>query len=60
MQCRNDKIGCYHDQAVDFNGKDRCLVKDCNCERFTAREMQEDDYQKNTDNQGVSTSDHTD
>ena len=44
MQCRNTEIGCYHDKVAHFDGKDQCLVKGCNCKRFTTRE---DNIKKN-------------
>lgn len=38
MQCRNLEIGCYHDRAAHFDGEKQCLVKGCNCKKFTIKE----------------------
>ena len=34
MNCKNVKIGCYHDNAIHFEGKGKCLVRGCKCEKF--------------------------
>jgi hypothetical protein len=34
MNCSNKKIGCYHDNLIHDEGKGKCLVKDCKCEKF--------------------------
>ncbi len=35
MNCHNKKDGCYHNLAAHFEGNGRCLVKGCDCKKFT-------------------------
>ena len=34
MNCKNVKIGCFHDNAIHFEGNGKCLVRGCICEKF--------------------------
>ena len=37
MNCNNKKIGCYHDDAIHLEGKGKCIVKGCKCEKFESQ-----------------------
>ena len=34
MNCKNKTTGCYHDNLIHFEGRGKCLVKHCKCEKF--------------------------
>ncbi len=34
MNCNNKEIGCYHDEAIHYEGHGKCLVKGCKCKKF--------------------------
>ena len=34
VNCRNGRIGCYHDSAIHDGGSGRCLVRGCHCTAF--------------------------
>jgi len=34
MNCKNEKVGCYHDNVIHFESLGKCLVRGCKCEKF--------------------------